>query len=161
MYGYKKCCKPDQKLKISGHCHGDGSSGPEDTASQLRRYRVVAQVLELRIVVHSIMIGLSMGASDNLCTIKPLVVAVCFHQFFEVTTPFGIAVGIGLSNVYRENSPTALIVVGVLNTVSVGLFNYMALVDLLALDFMGIKLKDDMKLQAFAYVAVNLGAGGM
>ncbi|XP_071686889.1 fe(2+) transport protein 2-like, partial [Rutidosis leptorrhynchoides] len=83
MSGYKKCCKPDQKLKISGHCHGDGSSGPEDTASQLRCYRVVAQVLELRIVVHSIVIGLSMGASNNLCTIKPLVAAVYFHQFFE------------------------------------------------------------------------------
>ncbi|XP_071691536.1 fe(2+) transport protein 1-like [Rutidosis leptorrhynchoides] len=187
MSGYKKYCKPDPELKISGHCHGDGSSGPEDPASQLRRYRVVAQVLELGIVVHSVVIGLSMGASDNLCTIKPLVAALCFHQFFEgmglggcilqanyemkmkaalvfffsVTTPFGIAVGIGLSNVYRENSPTALIVVGVLNAVSAGLLNYMALVDLLASDFMGKKLQDEMKLQAFAYVAVFLGAGGM
>ena len=41
------------------------------------------QVLELGIVVHSVVIGLSMGASDNMCTIRPLVAALCFHQFFE------------------------------------------------------------------------------
>lgn len=41
------------------------------------------QVLELGIVVHSVVIGLSMGASNNTCTIKPLVAALCFHQMFE------------------------------------------------------------------------------
>ncbi|PWA35520.1 iron-regulated transporter [Artemisia annua] len=163
------------------------TSGIDDHASQLRRYRVVAQVLELGIVVHSVVIGLSMGASDNMCTIRPLVAALCFHQFFEgmglggcilqadyemkmkgilvfffsVTTPLGIALGILLSNGYQENSPAALVVVGVLNAVSAGLLNYMALVDLLAADFLGKRLQDDMKLQAIAYLAVLLGAGGM
>lgn len=41
------------------------------------------QVLELGIVVHSVVIGLSMGASENPCTIKPLIAALCFHQLFE------------------------------------------------------------------------------
>lgn len=41
------------------------------------------QVLELGIIVHSVVIGLSMGASDNPCTIRPLVAAMCFHQLFE------------------------------------------------------------------------------
>lgn len=81
--------------------------------------------------------------------------------FFSVTTPFGIALGIGLSNVYSDTSPTALIVEGVLNAVSAGLLNYMALVDLLATDFMGPKLQGRMKLQIVSYVAVLLGAGGM
>lgn len=81
--------------------------------------------------------------------------------FFSATTPFGIALGIGLSNVYSENSPTALIVVGLLNASSAGLLNYMALVDLLGSDFMGPKLQGSMKLQIWAYVAVLLGAGGM
>ncbi|CAI9267548.1 unnamed protein product [Lactuca saligna] len=189
MSWYKKYGPRNENLdpKISGHFHGDGSSGIDSPTSQLRRYRVVAQVLELGIVVHSVVIGLSMGASDNLCTIRPLVAALCFHQFFEgmglggcilqaeyerkmkammvfffsVTTPFGIALGIGLSNVYRENSPAALMVVGILDAVSAGLLNYMALVDLLAADFMGKKLQEDMKLQAASYVAVFLGAGGM
>lgn len=43
----------------------------------------VSQVLELGIVVHSVVIGLSLGASNNICTIKGLVAALCFHQMFE------------------------------------------------------------------------------
>lgn len=35
------------------------------------------------IVVHSVVIGLSLGASQNAGTIKSLVAALCFHQFFE------------------------------------------------------------------------------
>ncbi|KAL0442345.1 UNVERIFIED_CONTAM: Fe(2+) transport protein 2 [Sesamum latifolium] len=72
----------DGKLE-SQHCHGFNVAKADDNASQLLRYRVVAQVLELGIVVHSVVIGLSMGASDNPCTIRPLVAALCFHQLFE------------------------------------------------------------------------------
>ncbi|XP_008439828.2 fe(2+) transport protein 1-like [Cucumis melo] len=155
--------------------------------SQLLRHRVIAQLLEAGILVHSVVIGLSLGASENPCTIRPLIAALCFHQlfegmglggcilqaeyrikmkaimvfFFSVTTPFGIGLGIGLSNVYSENSPTALIVVGILNALSAGLLNYMALVDLLAHDFMGPKLQANLKLHIWAYVAVLLGVGGM
>ncbi|CAK7353340.1 unnamed protein product [Dovyalis caffra] len=169
-----------------GHSHGfNGGANGKD--SILLRNRVVAQVLEIGIVVHSVVIGLSMGASDNPCTIRPLIAALCFHQlfegmglggcilqaeygmkmkailvfFFSTTTPLGIALGIGLSNVYSESSPTALIVVGLLNASSAGLLNYMALVDLLAADFMGPKLQDSMRLQVWAFTAVLLGAGGM
>jgi zinc transporter 1/2/3 len=81
--------------------------------------------------------------------------------FFSVTTPFGIALGIGLSNIYTENSPAALIVEGVLNAASAGLLNYMALVDLLASEFMGPKLQGSLKLQMWACTAVLLGAGAM
>lgn len=81
--------------------------------------------------------------------------------FFSTTTPFGIALGIGLSKVYAENSPTALITVGLLNASSAGLLIYMALVDLLATDFMGPKLQASVKLQLKSYAAVLLGAGGM
>lgn len=81
--------------------------------------------------------------------------------FFSMTTPFGIALGIGLSNTYKENSPSSLIVVGLLNASSAGLLIYMALVDLLASDFMGPKLQGSIKLQIKSYVAVFLGAGGM
>lgn len=41
------------------------------------------QVLELGIIVHSVVIGLGLGASNNTCTIKGLVAALCFHQMFE------------------------------------------------------------------------------
>ncbi|XP_071724276.1 probable zinc transporter 10 [Rutidosis leptorrhynchoides] len=167
-----------------GHNHGKSLSGPD---SQLMRNRVIAMVLELGIVVHSVVIGLSLGASINTCTIKGLVAALCFHQmfegmglggcilqaeykwikktvmvfFFSVTTPLGIAIGIGLSNTYKENSPTALVTVGLLNASSAGLLIYMALVDLLAVDFMGAKLQASIKLQFKSFIAVLLGAGLM
>ncbi|PSS11123.1 Zinc transporter 10 like [Actinidia chinensis var. chinensis] len=173
-----------------GHFHGHHHSGgikEGAKGAQLLRYRVVAMVLELGIIVHSVVIGLSMGASNNTCTIKPLVAALCFHQMFEgmglggcilqanyklfkkaamafffaVTTPFGISLGIALSKAYKENSPTALITVGLLNASSAGLLIYMALVDLLSADFMGPKLQGSIKLQIKSYVAVLLGAGGM
>ncbi|KAF5935959.1 hypothetical protein HYC85_027088 [Camellia sinensis] len=81
--------------------------------------------------------------------------------FFAVTTPFGIALGMALSNSYRENSPSSLITVGLLNAASAGLLIYMALVDLLAADFMGPKLQASIHLQIKSYVAVLLGAGLM
>ncbi|KAK9107002.1 hypothetical protein Syun_023013 [Stephania yunnanensis] len=81
--------------------------------------------------------------------------------FFSVTTPFGIALGIALSSVYKDNSPSSLITVGLLNASSAGLLIYMALVDLLSADFMGPKLQGSIKLQIKAYIDVLLGAGGM
>ncbi|XP_078437490.1 fe(2+) transport protein 1-like isoform X2 [Wolffia australiana] len=61
------------------------SSRTTDEASDttLNRNRVIAQVLEMGIVVHSVVIGLCMGASQSPCAIKPLVAALSFHQFFE------------------------------------------------------------------------------
>ena len=81
--------------------------------------------------------------------------------FFAVTTPFGIALGIALSTVYRENSPNALITVGLLNACSAGLLIYMALVDLLAAEFMGPKLQGSIKVQFKCFAAALLGCGGM
>lgn len=40
-------------------------------------------MLELGIVVHSVIIGISLGASQSPETIKPLLAALSFHQFFE------------------------------------------------------------------------------
>ncbi|KAK9063414.1 hypothetical protein SSX86_017284 [Deinandra increscens subsp. villosa] len=170
-----------------GHVHGHNHAPKGPIGSQLLRYRVIAMVLELGIVVHSVVIGLGVGASNNTCTIKPLVAALCFHQmfegmglggcilqaeykkmkkivmvlFFSITTPSGIALGMGLSKAYKENSPRALITVGLLNASSAGLLIYMALVDLLAADFMGPKLQGSIKLQIKSFVAVLLGAAGM
>ncbi|XP_016466554.1 fe(2+) transport protein 1-like [Nicotiana tabacum] len=182
----------DQEMGAGNHVHSHHHHGSFSTkdgvdGTKLLRYRVIAMVLELGIIVHSIVIGISLGASNNTCTIKGLVAALCFHQMFEgmglggcilqaeykflkkaimafffaVTTPFGIALGIALSSTYEENSPRALITVGLLNASSAGLLIYMALVDLLAADFMGDKLQGSIKLQIKSYMAVLLGAGGM
>jgi len=138
-------------------------------------------------VVHSVIIGISLGASEGPSTIKPLVVALSFHQMFEgmglggcivqakfkvrsivtmvlffcLTTPVGILVGIGISSVYNEDSPTALIVEGILNSVAAGILVYMALVDLLAEDFMNPKVQSRGKLQLAINVSMLVGAGLM
>ncbi|KAM7266153.1 hypothetical protein ACFE04_019537 [Oxalis oulophora] len=149
-------------------------------ANQLLRDRVLAQVLELGIVVHSVIIGISLGASQSPDTIKPLVIALTFHQFFEgmglagcisqgkfkacnmvimalffaLTTPIGIAIGIGISDSYDENSPKALAVEGILNATSAGILIYMALVDLLAPRFRELKVRSSGRLQLGSILSV-------
>ncbi|TYG51743.1 hypothetical protein ES288_D10G284300v1 [Gossypium darwinii] len=135
------------------HGHSHSLEMNDDVSSQLLRHRVIAQPLAIN------------------ATIRSLIAALCFHQMFEgmglggcilqPQRPLGIVLGNGLSKVYSETSPTSLMVVGLLNACSAGLLNYMALVDLLAADFLGPKLQTNMKLQAWSYVAVLLGAGFM
>jgi hypothetical protein len=55
----------------------------------------VCQVLELGIVVHSVIIGISLGTAQSIDTIKPLLVALSFHQFFE-----GMGLGGCISQVF-------------------------------------------------------------
>ncbi|KAE8654115.1 Zinc transporter 5 [Hibiscus syriacus] len=157
-----------------GHAHGsaDSRSDQDLLVTQLIRQHIISQVLEVGIVVHSVVIGISLGASQSADTIRPLVAALSFHQFFEgmglggcisqaefkslwvaiigtffsLTTPLGIAIGIGVSSFYKHNTQTALIV-GVLNSASAGILVYMALVDLLAADFMNLRLQSNATLQ--------------
>ncbi|KAE8660759.1 Zinc transporter 3 [Hibiscus syriacus] len=148
------------------------------------RYRVLSQVLELGVLVHSVIIGITLGASHDPNEIKSLLAALSAHQvfegmgvggcisqaqleartvtimtvFFSITIPVGILIGIGISNIYNENNPKALIVRGILTAVSAGILIYMALVNLLAVDFMNPKLLNDRVLKPSASVSLFLGA---
>ncbi|KAE9585006.1 hypothetical protein Lal_00018050 [Lupinus albus] len=170
-----------------GHSHVSVNSSEDSITSELVRKRIISQVLEIGIVVHSVIIGISLGTATSIDTIKPLLVALSFHQFFEglglggcisqakfksrstaimstffsLTTPIGILIGMGISRVYKENSPSALIVEGVFNSSSAGILIYMALVDLLAADFMSPSLQNNLKLQLGANISLLLGAGCM
>ena len=81
--------------------------------------------------------------------------------FFSLTTPVGIAVGIGISKGYDENSPTALIVEGLLNSAASGILIYMSLVDLLAADFMNPRVQKKFRLQLLINVSLLIGTGLM
>ncbi|KAM7266152.1 hypothetical protein ACFE04_019536 [Oxalis oulophora] len=173
----------DGAFHAHGHHHHDGGEGSgvsNSSASEIIRQRIVSHVLEIGIVVHSVIIGISLGASQSADTIKPLMAALCFHQFFEgiglggcisqanfksksmaimatffsLTTPVGIAIGIGISSVYDENSSTALIVEGVFNSSSAGILIYMALVDLLAADFMNPRMQANIRIQLAANISL-------
>ncbi|MBA0795550.1 hypothetical protein Gohar_006405 [Gossypium harknessii] len=148
------------------------------SSTQLLRY-LVSQVLELRIVMHSVIIGIFSGASKSPKTIKLLTAALTFHQFcegmglggcilqarfkarcvaimvlfFSLTTPVGIGIGIRISNTYNENNPMTLVVEGMLNAASAWNLIYMALVDLLAVDFMNPKLQNNGKMGVSANVS--------
>ncbi|KAK9065397.1 hypothetical protein SSX86_016780 [Deinandra increscens subsp. villosa] len=169
---------------VHGHVHGSMLENDDD---EVRRYRIVSKVLELGIIVHSVIIGLSLGASKSPKTIKPLIVALSFHQMFEglglggnifqakiksmatmvmgacftLTAPGGIVIGILVSNAYEENSPKALIVQGVLDAAAAGILIYMALVDLLSPDFKNPRMQNNKILLLGSYVSLFLGAGLM
>ncbi|CAM8977199.1 unnamed protein product [Rhodiola kirilowii] len=172
-----------------GHAHGGAAAASDVIAkrSDLIKHKVISHVLELGIIVHSVIIGISLGASERAETIKPLVAALSFHQFFEgmglggcifqakfknlpmvimvlffaLTTPVGIGIGMLISNIYDESSPTALIVEGSLNAASAGILIYMALVDLLAAAFSSPIVKNNSRLQVGANLFLLFGAGCM
>ncbi|KAL2897488.1 Zinc transporter 1 [Bienertia sinuspersici] len=157
------------------------------TKLDLIRHRVTAQVLELGIVVHSVIIGISLGTSERLDTIKPLMAALCFHQFFEgmglggcitqakfksramatmalffsLTTPIGIGIGIAICGVYDESSPRSLIIQGIFEAAAAGILIYMALVDLLAADFMNPRMQANTRIQLGSHLSLLLGAACM
>lgn len=138
-------------------------------------------------VVHSVIIGVSLGASESPRTIKPLVAALTFHQLFEgiglggcisqakfearkiaamvaffcLTTPVGIGMGMGMSSMYEEGKPSALIVEGSLNSASAGILTYMALVDLIAADHTNPIMLHNLKLQMGANLSLLLGSASM
>lgn len=170
-----------------GHAHGMSVLASPPDGDELVRHRVISQVLELGVVVHSLIIGMSLGASDFPSTVRPLVPALTFHQLFEgiglggcivqakfrlksvvamgllfsLTTPVGIGVGIAISSVYDESSPTALVVQGLLEAAAAGILVYMALVDILAEDFSKPRVQSRARLQLALNVSLLLGAGLM
>jgi zinc transporter 1/2/3 len=175
----------DQVLEHVGHSHTIGVSTNE--VLEHVRHVVVAQVLELGIVAHSVIIGITLGVSKSPCTIRPLLAALSFHQFFEgfalggciaqagfsyslamvmascfaITTPTGIGIGIGISSSYHEKSTGALIVEGVFDSISAGILVYMSLVDLIAADFLSKRMRCNQKLQLFSYASLILGCFAM
>lgn len=148
-------------------------------------------VLEFGILMHSVIIGMAMGAA-GADEFPILYVVLLFHQSFEglgigarlsaipmparlgrwlpwalcggygVTTPVGIAVGLGLRHGYDAGGFAAQAVAGVLDAVSAGILLYNGLVELLARDFIfrPERTDDDWEL-AFMVGSVLVGAGIM
>ncbi|TBU46783.1 ZIP-like iron-zinc transporter [Dichomitus squalens] len=119
-------------------------------------------ILEFGVLLHSVLIGLTL-AVDQQFTV--LFVVLIFHQTFEglgvgsrlafmrlpakydyvpvvggllygITTPIGIAVGLGVRTTYNPNSNTANIVSGILDSFSSGILLYTGLVELIAHEFL-------------------------
>lgn len=130
---------------------------PEDSKeARVANWKVVAYTLEAGIIFHSIFVGITLGTSHDVHYVQGLTFALLFHQGFEgislgaalvkaevtlprlllfgaafvLTTPIGIAIGLGAGNSYNENSETALAFEGSFNSISAGILIYNGLVDL-------------------------------
>ncbi|CAI8594460.1 unnamed protein product [Vicia faba] len=167
----------------TSHVHNITLASDKLDSTNRLRYIIVSQILELGIVLHSIILGISLGVSRSSKTIKPLVAVLTIHQFFEgiglggcisqaqfkyskvaimilffcLIFPIGIGIGIGISDIYNENSPKALIVEGLLLSASAGVLINMALVDLVAADFLNSKMLTSLRLQLGASLALFIG----
>ncbi|TKY56503.1 Zinc transporter 6 [Spatholobus suberectus] len=181
-----------QEKEAAVELGGGGGGGEGERGEELAKLkqRLVSQVLEIGIIFHSVIIGVTMGMSQNVCTIRPLVAALAFHQIFEgmglggcvaqagfsfgtiaymcfmfaVTTPMGIVLGMALFSLtgYDDSSPNALIMEGLLGSISSGILIYMALVDLVAVDFFHNKLMNsNPRLKKASFVALTLGSAAM
>lgn len=87
---------------------------------------------------------------------------MCF--MFSVTTPLGIVLGMIVFSLtgYDDNNPNALIMEGLLGSLSSGILIYMGLVDLIALDFFHNKLMNSTPwLKKTSFIALTVGSTAM
>lgn len=149
-----------------------------DTKTLLKAY-----VLEGAIAVHSIIMGLSLGAMQNsdLTSIKVLMVAYGIHQllegislgcaissaklssgkifglicFFACTLPSGIILGILITN--SEDDYTSMMVEAYANGVAGGILIYVSMVEMMADEFSNDLVRNDYYLKFKMIFAITLG----
>lgn len=68
--------------KDGGNEEGEGTEDEEQRMVMLKQ-KMVSKVLEIGIVFHSVIIGVTVGMSQDVCSIRPLMIALSFHQIFE------------------------------------------------------------------------------
>jgi len=96
--------------------------------------------------------GFSYGTTAYMCLM------------FAVTTPMGIILGMALFALtgYDDSNPNALIMEGLLGSISSGILIYMALVDLISVDFFHNKLMNSTpRLKKISFLALTLGSTAM
>ncbi|KAJ1927468.1 hypothetical protein IWQ60_002891 [Tieghemiomyces parasiticus] len=165
------------------HVHGGAFLANSPEARRSGTY-----ILEVGIAMHSVLIGLALGTSSGPEFVS-LWVALILHQFFEgfalgsrlaeltfarittpllsalafaVSTPIGIAIGMGIRTTYQPDSPTNLVVQGVLDSLSAGILLYAALVNLIAQEFSQASFfQQPNRLKALYFLSMYLGAAAM
>lgn len=172
----------DSLMKLG--CGGDLVSRNEDVLQRITSIFL----LEFGIVFHSVFVGLSLAIAGD--EFKTLFVAISFHQFFEgiglgsrfalapwphklrmvpwlfsllysLTTPLGVAAGLGVRHIYLDNSIGSLLVVGIFDSFCAGLLLYNCLVELMAPDFLVDMQNASPKKVIASYAMLVLGTGAM
>ncbi|KAF9443584.1 ZIP zinc/iron transport family [Macrolepiota fuliginosa MF-IS2] len=165
--------------------HHQGNAFTDKAITQI----IGVAILEFGVALHSFLIGLTLAVDEKF---KILFVVLSFHQTFEglaigvrlacmklpsrynwvpfagailygLTTPAGIAIGLGVRTLYNPGSTTARIVSGVLDSLSAGILVYTGLVELLAHEFLFNKemMEGSNAKLAYALGSMCLGCGLM
>ncbi|KAJ2607900.1 hypothetical protein H4S08_004657 [Coemansia sp. RSA 1365] len=173
------------------HTHVHGASFIENSGShKAHQHKISTYILELGICLHSVIIGLTLSVTTGT-GFKTLLVAIVFHQFceglalgsrisevqylrwafaraiisatlFMLVTPLGMVIGIGIRHSYAPSSPSSLITMGVLDSLSAGILLYTGLVNLLAEEFGTLEFRGYRTTKKVAcFAATFIGAGIM
>lgn len=162
--------KVETHSKSRPHSHSHSSHSHSHIGGLLLDARIErtisAYLLEFGITVHSVFIGLTVGVSSE-SELKGLLVALCFHQFFEgvalgsrfcdaelssrwqefvlstifaISAPLGIMIGVIVTTNINTNGETFLFVQGIFDAVCAGILLYIGFI-LLIKDFPEDSLK--------------------
>lgn len=128
-----------------------------NSSSASPRAATTAHVLEIGIAVHSVIIGIALGALADASSVQNLMIAMVFHQlsegfalgstiakgklgmwhsavlmgFFCLSLPAGIGIGVALTTWSDPESRDQKLALGVLSSVSAGILVYMGCVEFL------------------------------
>jgi len=144
---------------IDRHDHGhDHSHG----GAIMHSSHITVYMLEFGIAFHSILIGIALGVTSE--NFQSLFTALVFHQFFEgialssvvaeanfekktmamlitifytITTPIGIAIGIGIHEHFNENATGIVLLTGIMDALSAGILIYDCIVNIAGPHFQG------------------------
>lgn len=149
-------------LQESDDAKASVSSASEVTPPATIPDRVSVMMLEAGIIFHSVLIGITLVVAGDSYFIT-LFIVIIFHQFFEgialgtriaelqdvslliktamgmafaITTPVGMAIGIGVLNTFNGNDPSTIIALGTLDSFLAGILLWVGLVEMLAHDWL-------------------------
>jgi len=173
---------PSSASSSSNHTHSHAHNMLMISDHDINRAVTKSLVLEISIAIHSIIIGVSFGilGPDDIQTIRGLMVALSFHQFFEGVS-LGGAIAESKLNAYymccfafsfafswciggvigistgQHASTTEDIVKGCFSSIAAGSLIYSALVEMIAEDFSSAELINQSLLKAKMFLASFLG----
>ena len=153
------------------------------------RRKAVSSIIvsEVSLCVHSVVIGLALGVTSS-GEFTALFIAILFHQLLEgmalgsnaseagfntrailvlasiysVTTPVGIAIGIGVRESLNTNSPTLLMTTGILDAIAAGALIFLALGDMNACKTQAEWLREQkVGIQLVCFASFFLGAAAL
>ncbi|RCH95054.1 high-affinity Zn(2+) transporter zrt1 [Rhizopus azygosporus] len=167
-----------------GHVHSAGLFEEPDAFKHVGTF-----ILELGIVMHSIIIGITLSntGSEGFVT---LLIALVFHQFFEgvalgtrindmdikgwkkpvlmallfvLMTPIGCAIGIGIHSSFNPNSSSAILASAILDSLSAGILLYNAYISLMSqeINHNADFRKTSLGRKAVCFISMYCGAGLM